>query len=147
TVPTASPAGRATPASEDCRQWRSAGSWPSVTSSVVRPLERVPALQQLPEQAGLALVKALGVEGFVEFEELVVQMMTELVDEGAEESAEGYDLLALRGPHPHRHQRGAVLLRLVQSVQLAPVVRRPGRVDLEAQARDPEAAGQRVEQG
>src|SRR5262245_27585672 len=58
---------------------------------------------ELPEQARLAPIEALGVERIRETESLVVQMMTELVEESAQERLELDDLGPLGGAHPERY--------------------------------------------
>ena len=85
-------------------------------------------LQQRCGKTRFALVESLGVEGFLESEQLVVEMMAELMDQRAQERLECDHLLLLRGTHPDGDARGlAVILGLVQSVQLAVAVGRPAR--------------------
>lgn len=57
-------------------------------------------------ERGGALVEAAGVPGIAESEALEIEMMAELVAEGAEESAEGSDFLANGGFHPNADKNG-----------------------------------------
>jgi hypothetical protein len=53
-----------------------------------------------------SLVEAASVPRVRESETLKIQMVAELVTEGAEECPEGRDLLADSRPHPHADQHG-----------------------------------------
>src|SRR5688500_14777916 len=99
---------------------------------------------ELPEEARLALVEAVGMEGLLELQQLVVEVVADLVEEGTQEGAEGDDLLALRRAHPER-DRGPHPLscRVVVAVQLAPVMARAGGEHRDANRRQ----GELVEQG
>ena len=89
--------------------------------------------QQRGDEARFALVEALGVEGFRQLVELVVEVMAELVDQRAQERLERDDVPARRGAHPDGDpRRRALVVRLVETVELAArrrrdVARAPGR--------------------
>jgi len=55
---------------------------------------------ELMEQVGFALVEALGVEGFFEVEELVIEVVAEFVEKSPEEGSKGDDPTVFRRPHP-----------------------------------------------
>jgi hypothetical protein len=85
------------------------------------------------------------VKRLLEREQLVVEVMAQLVDDRAQEALEGHDLTLLRRAHPHGDQRPALaFIRLVQTVQLAVVVRRPRGHDLQADGRHRVAFGERI---
>ncbi len=85
-------------------------------------------------------------EGLLEAELLVVEVVAHLVHERAQERAERDDLLALRRAHPHADARGqAPFLGLVEAVQFAVVVGRALRQHAHADRRHVIARGQRVD--
>ncbi len=86
-------------------------------------------------------------EGLVEREQLVVEVMTQLMDQGSQEGLERDDVFLLRGAHPHADARErAFVLGFVEPVQLAGTVRRPGRQHAYAHFRHVISAIQRVDQ-
>jgi len=65
-------------------------------------------------------------KGFLERKQLVIEVMTDLVYQGAQESLERDHLLLLSGSHPQRDARSHTLFfGLVESMQLPVVVGRP----------------------
>jgi hypothetical protein len=66
------------------------------------------------------------VEGLFEIEKLVVQVVAELMEEGAQEGAKGHHLCPMGRPHPERDTgKIFVLTRLVETVELPPAVPGP----------------------
>src|SRR5207248_2704791 len=105
----------------------------------------------LREQCGgerrFALVKAVGMKGFLEREELVVEVVAKLVDQRAQKRLEGDDLTPLRRAHPGGDARPrAPLGRLVEPVQLAVFFRRAPVQDTHAHRRHAIACIQLVDQ-
>jgi hypothetical protein len=75
------------------------------------------------EEAGFSLVETLGVEGLLEAEEFIIQVVAEFVEEGPEESSEGDDPTVYRRAHPHGHAGGSPSLGgRVEAVEFAPVL-------------------------
>src|SRR4029453_13029006 len=70
------------------------------TASLVPPVAGRTA--QGREEARLPLIESLGVQGVLQAQIGIVEMVAELVEQGAEERAVGDDLAALRRPHPER---------------------------------------------
>jgi len=100
-----------------------------------------------PQQARFALVKALAVEGVGQVEELIVEVMADLVEEGAEKGLDGDDVVALRGSHPDRDAiEPAVVAGHVDAVQLATVIVRTHALDVHGDRRDPEPAAKAVDE-
>src|SRR5271166_3128677 len=89
-----------------------------------RGIDRRLALrQQRVYQARFTLVETLRMKGFLEREQLVVEVMAEFVDYGAQKGLEGDDLALARGAHPGGEPRRCPpLFGLVEAVQLAIVV-------------------------
>ena len=78
---------------------------------------------ELVEEAGFALVEALGVEGFFETEEFIIEMVAEFVEKGPEKGPEGHHATVFCRPHPHGHAGGSPSLGgCVEAVELAPVL-------------------------
>src|SRR5262245_18109203 len=91
------------------------------------------------EQAGFSLVEALRVEGVLEVQVGVVEVVAELMQEGAQEGAICHHLPALRRPHPEGDAIGpGTVRRHVEPMQLAALVVRPLSLDPNAQRRHPE---------
>ncbi len=59
------------------------------------------------EKAGLPTEEALGVEGVLQPQVFVIQVMPELVEQGAQEGPEGYHPLMAGGAHPELDPRRA----------------------------------------
>src|SRR6266540_54160 len=108
---------------------------------------RLPLREQRDDQARFALVEPFGVERFLEREKLVVEVVAQFVDHGAQERLEGDDLPSLRRAHPDGDsRRRAALLGLVQAMQLAVAVDGPLGENPHAQLRHAISGGERVEQ-
>src|SRR2546426_821497 len=76
----------------------------------------------------------------------VVDVVADLVEQGAEIRAEGHDALLLRGAHPELDLRLAAALVCVEPVELAPVRVRPRREHLDAHCGQPHRVGQAGDQ-
>ena len=99
------------------------------------------------KQAGLAFVESFGVERVRQFEQIIIEMMAELVQQGAQKSAQRDDLTALRRAHPYVDMRGSASAGArVETVQLAPVPARSGRIDRYPYRRRSQALRDRVDQ-
>jgi len=64
--------------------------------------ENPPVGDQLVEQVRLPRVEPLGVEGVAQPQQSIVHVVPDLVEERAEEGAEGHHALLPRGAHPER---------------------------------------------
>src|SRR5439155_24774883 len=85
------------------------------------------------KEARLALIETLRVQRVPQVEQRVVEVMAELVEERAEKCAEGDQLPALGGEHPHVHEVAATAVgRRVQALDLPAAARRPTPGDAHA---------------
>src|SRR6185503_9171251 len=97
---------------------RSGGcSCPSCTATGPAGSTLVPG-DELVEEAGLALEEALGVERVGQAQVLVVEVVADLVEQRAQEGAEGHHAAVAHGPHPDADARPAPLVARVEAVQL-----------------------------
>jgi len=91
-------------------------------------------------ETGFSLVEALGVEGLRQLEMLIVQVMTELMDQGPQKSPKGHHLPSLRRAHPDGDPSGpAPLHGIVQTVKFPPAPGRSHRQDCNTERTDLEA--------
>src|SRR5205085_8635586 len=83
--------------------------------------------QQRSHEHRLAFVESVGVKRFLQRKQVVVEVMTDFVYQGAQECLEGNDLLPLHSAHPDgdARLRAVVLFGLVEPVQLAVIIRGP----------------------
>ncbi len=92
------------------------------------------------EEAGFTLIEALGVKGIRKMVQMIIQMMADFVKERAEECPERDDTTMLGRAHPERDDsRRSAFCQLIQSMQLAPLGRRPYSKHFYAEWRNAEA--------
>src|SRR6478672_404908 len=104
------------------------------------------AVEQRVREARLALVETVGVKRLLECEKLVIEVMTDFVAYGAQETFERHHLLSLRGAHPHADaRRRAPFLRLVEPVQFTVIAGRPPREHAHPDGRHVISARKRVD--
>src|SRR5712691_9683152 len=101
-----------------------------------------PVGHELVEKARLPSEEAFGVEGVAQLEALVVEVMTHLVEQRAQEGPELHHPAMASGAHPELDPRGAAAVPRVQAVQLAPARAGTRGQDLHRRRRDPEHLGQ-----
>ena len=101
---------------------------------------------QLVEEARLALVEALRVEGIGEPEVPVVEVVTELVEESPEVGPERHDPPLPRRAHPEL-DAGQTAVLDVEALELPPATVRAGGQHLHATGPDAERAGESGEEG
>jgi hypothetical protein len=105
---------------------------------------------ELVEETGLALVEALGVEGVGQPEILVVEVVTQLVEERAHERPEGDDPPLASRAHPELDSGRAAAASptpgRVEALQLAPAPVGARAQDLDATGWSAEGAGEAGEE-
>jgi hypothetical protein len=75
---------------------------------------------ELAVEAGFSLEEALSVVALSQSEQLVVEVVADFVEKGAQESPKGHDLPTLGSAHPQRDSGiAAECTRLIEAVELA----------------------------
>src|SRR5450432_659153 len=102
--------------------------------------------QQRGHQRRLALVEALRMKRLLEHEQLVVEMVTKLVNQRAQKGLERDDVLLLRGAHPYADAgERSLVFRFVEAVQFAGAVRGSRRLHPYPHRGDAIAGRQRID--
>ena len=98
----------------------------------------------LPQEARFPPIKPFGMERIGEPETLVIEVMAQLVEKGAEKCLELDHLRPLRRPHPERDPEAAFLVRLIETVKLARLPRRPSLRDPHSKSGNAEGHGESI---
>jgi hypothetical protein len=101
---------------------------------------------ELSQEARLAPVEPFGVERIPETKAMIVEVVTELVEERPEKGLELHHLRTLRGAHPERDPNESFLVRLIEAMKLPRLPRGTALQDPDANRGHTESRGEPVDE-